>query len=372
MVSLLALAEITEEGVTFQSPVDGTTMLLTPEKSIQLQNQIGSDIMMALDDVCSSVTTGPRVQEAMERTIRWIDRCISAHQRPNEQNLFGIVQGGLDPVLRDKCLKALVERNLPGYAIGGLAGGEDKASFWRVVSQCTRGLPKHKPIYCMGVGYPLDLVVCVALGVDMFDCVWPCRTARFGTAIVPSGLMQLKKSTYADDMSPIDPDCPCLACTRYTRAYLHTVAAKESVGCHLLTIHNLTAQARLMNAMRAAIVEGSFPAFVQSFLDRQFGEQGSVPLWVKEALQDAGIPIRQQPDAALDSKFMVSAEPERDREADGERKKLGKRVAPATATESAAAEAADASLSRRKRRKLEREARAAARAEHQGPKQATA
>ncbi|KAF3640549.1 putative protein FAM91A1-like isoform X1 [Capsicum annuum] len=230
-VSLLHLADITEKGVTFQSPVDGKPMLLTPEESIQIQNRIGADIIMALDDVVKTTITGPRIEEAMYRTLRWIDRCIAgniieqaggsyfedeaqereefennsavsfwfiwytmngrklpnfyAHKKPHEQNLFGIVQGGLDPVLRDICVKGLVERNLPGYAIGGLAGGEDKDSFWRVVAQCTAALPEHKPRYVMGVGYPLDIVVCSALGADMYDCVYPTRTARFGTALVP-------------------------------------------------------------------------------------------------------------------------------------------------------------------------------------------
>ncbi|KAK9005631.1 hypothetical protein V6N11_043056 [Hibiscus sabdariffa] len=145
-------ADITEKGVTFQSPVDGKPMLLTPEESIQIQNRIGADIIMALDDVVKTTITGPRIEEAMYRTLRWIDRCIAAHKRPHDQNLFGIVQGGLDPVLRDICVRGLVDRNLPGYAIGGLAGGEDKDSFWRVVVQCTAALPEDKPRYVMGVG----------------------------------------------------------------------------------------------------------------------------------------------------------------------------------------------------------------------------
>lgn len=141
MVSLVDLCEIKEEGVSFKSPVDGSMLLLTPELSIHYQNQIGADIMMALDDVCSSLTVGPRVEEAMHRTLRWIDRCIKAHKRPTEQNLFGICQGGLEPKLRDYCLREMVKRQLPGYAIGGLAGGEDKLQFWRVVHQSTGPTP---------------------------------------------------------------------------------------------------------------------------------------------------------------------------------------------------------------------------------------
>lgn len=210
MVSLLHLADITEKGVTFQSPVDGKPMLLTPEESIQIQNRIGADIIMALDDVVRTTITGPRIEEAMYRTLRWIDRCIAAHKRPHEQNLFGIVQGGLDPVLRDICVRGLVDRNLPGYAIGGLAGGEDKDSFWRVVAQCTASLPEDKPRYVMGVGYPLDIVVCSALGADMYDCVYPTRTARFGTALIPEGVLKLKHQVMADDTRPIDPTCDCM------------------------------------------------------------------------------------------------------------------------------------------------------------------
>eukprot|EP00494_Astrolonche_serrata_P024501 UN24760 len=196
MVSLLELAEFSEEGVRFQDPMDGTELLLTPEKSIQFQNEIGSDIMMALDDVVPSTANNyERFKIATHRTIRWIDRCIKAHKKPDKQNLFGIIQGGLDEKLRDHCLDEFIKRSddLPGYAIGGLAGGESKDDFIRVVYQCTSKLPKNKPRYCMGIGFPLDLVVCSALGVDMFDCVYPCRTARFGTALIPEGKLLISK-----------------------------------------------------------------------------------------------------------------------------------------------------------------------------------
>ncbi|KJE93636.1 queuine tRNA-ribosyltransferase [Capsaspora owczarzaki ATCC 30864] len=177
MVSLLALAEITEEGVRFQSPHDGSMLMLTPEKSMELQNVIGADIMMQLDDVVSSLISGPRVVEAMHRSIRWLDRCIEAHSAPHKQSLFAIIQGGLDNNLRTQCVAEMVKRDLPGYAIGGLSGGEQKDPFWRVVDHCTNLLPENKPRYLMGVGYAVDLVVCSALGVDMFDCVFPTRTA---------------------------------------------------------------------------------------------------------------------------------------------------------------------------------------------------
>lgn len=202
----------------FQHPADGSTLVLRPEDSIHYQNLIGADIIMALDDVVHSCTDDDtRFTEATHRTVRWLDRCIAAHARKDEQNLFAIVQGGLDVSeggLRDQCLQAFLDRDakIPGYAIGGLAGGEDKGSFWRVVERCTRKLPENKPRYVMGVGYPLDIVVCTALGADMYDCVYPSRTGRFGTAMVPWGLLKLKSSECKDDERPIDPNCQCETC----------------------------------------------------------------------------------------------------------------------------------------------------------------
>jgi tRNA-guanine transglycosylase len=296
MVSLLDLADITEEGVTFQSPTSGERMLLTPERSMQIQNAIGADILMALDDVVSSVHVGPeRFEEATHRTLRWIDRCIGAHTRPTEQNLFAIVQGGLDPRLRKICLDGLAERDasLPGYAIGGLAGGEDKASFWRVVDQCTAALPANKPRYVMGVGYPLDIVVCSCLGADMYDCVYPTRTARFGTALVPAGVMRLKQSCYAADQSPIDPTCTCAVCKTYSRAYLHAAITREPRASHLVSYHNLHYMMRFTREMRGAITDGSLPEWVRNFVEAQRAQfpKGAVPDWVKEALVASGIEL---------------------------------------------------------------------------------
>ena len=316
MVSLLKLAKITEEGVTFQSPVDGSPMLLTPEESMRVQNQIGSDIMMALDDVVSSVTVDDaRFREATHRTLRWIDRCIAAHARPDEQCLFGILQGGLDVSpggLRDICLQGMLERDakLPGYAIGGLAGGEDKNHFWRVVLHACQRLPDNKPRYLMGVGYPLDLVVCSALGVDMYDCVYPTRTARFGTALVPNGTMKLRHRRYRDDMRPVDPECRCTTCRDYTRSALnHLFATGATLAGQLLTVHNLAYMMRLVRDMRAAIEADAYPAFVRAFLRQQFppvgvgagddvgegscGCKGSnkVPVWVVDALAAVNIDL---------------------------------------------------------------------------------
>jgi queuine tRNA-ribosyltransferase catalytic subunit len=281
MVSLLHLADITEAGVTFQSPADGSEMLL------------------ALDDVVDSKTVdAARFAEATARTLRWIDRCIAAHARPGDQNLFGILQGGLDvsPAgLREACLTGMLARDahLPGYAIGGLAGGEAKSAFWRVVAHATARLPPSKPRYLMGVGYPLDLVVCTALGVDMYDCVYPTRTARFGTALagVPGGVVKLKSAAMAGDGRPIDPACPCYVCARYTRAALHIALKTEALGPQLVTYHNIAYMMTLTRAMRAAVVAGEYPAFVRAFLSRMFPAHRSVPGWAVDALAAAGIDV---------------------------------------------------------------------------------
>jgi queuine tRNA-ribosyltransferase len=300
MVSLLKLARIIEEGVEFEDPKNpGSKSLLTPEQSMRFQNEIGSDIMMALDDVVSSTETHmDRINEATYRTTRWIDRCIKAHSKPSQQNLFGIVQGHLHPDLRTYSLKELIRRDLPGYAIGGLSGGESKHEFWKVVEQCTRpetGLPPHKPRYLMGVGYSLDLVICVALGVDMFDCVYPCRTARFGTALVRSGTLRLTGHEFATDNQPIEKGCNCETCANYTRAALHTIVTKEPVASTLLTIHNFCFLMRLMSELRNAIAENVLPAYVRTFLREFFPLATPAPCdhcpprWVKGALDSVGI-----------------------------------------------------------------------------------
>ena len=213
---------------------------------------------------------------------------------PLPQSLFAIVQGGLDPVLRDVCLRGLIERDaqLPGYAIGGLAGGEDKDSFCRVVSQCTAALPANKPRYVMGVGYPLDIVVCSALGADMYDCVYPTRTARFGTALVPEGTLRVKQACFASDNTPLDASCGCAVCATYSRAYLYSSVTREPRAAHLISYHNLYYMQRFTREMRASIEDGSFPSWVRAFVHAQraqFPNGGAVPDWVKTALLDAGI-----------------------------------------------------------------------------------
>eukprot|EP00055_Hartaetosiga_balthica_P012654 m.62185 g.62185 ORF g.62185 m.62185 type:complete len:440 (-) comp8020_c0_seq1:1159-2478(-) len=314
MVSLLDLSEVTEEGVKFRSPHDGSDMLLTPEHSIHLQNVIGADIMMQLDDVVSSLVTGPRVEEAMERSVRWLDRCIKAHKNPDTQNLFAIIQGGLDPDLRRRCVEHMVARDTPGYAIGGLSGGEEKDQFWRTVKLTASLLPEHKPIYCMGVGcvdfvsvvclwdplhnlfcvylssYAVDLIVCVAMGVDMFDCVFPTRTARFGNALHPTGQLILKQKKYEKDFRPINEECECPTCKNYTRAFLHSIVGKETVACHHLSVHNIAYQLQLMGQARQSIIDQKFPQFVRKFM-YNFHSGHEYPQWAVDAFQSVGIDL---------------------------------------------------------------------------------
>ncbi|KAI9779229.1 MAG: hypothetical protein M1839_007481 [Geoglossum umbratile] len=318
MVSLLKLARITEEGVRFLSPHDGTPMLLTPEHSISLQNSIGSDIVMQLDDVL--VTTSPdhvRMEEAMRRSIRWLDRCIAAHKYPEKQNLFCIIQGGLDLDMRRECCEEMAKRDTPGIAIGGLSGGEAKDSYCAVVDTCTGLLPEKKPRYVMGVGYPEDLMVSVALGADMFDCVWPTRTARFGNAITSWGTLNLRNSSYAQDFSLIETGCGCVCCKPVedgglgmTRAYIHHVAAKETAGAHLwvppylpivthvlqtqsfrLTIHNVHYLLSLMRSARTAIIEDQFPRFLKRFFKKLYGESENYPDWAVNALKKVNVDL---------------------------------------------------------------------------------
>ncbi|KAL7481912.1 hypothetical protein ACHAW6_007593 [Cyclotella cf. meneghiniana] len=358
MVSLLKLAEITEEGVTFDNPFQevesslnedlcdaefedakdavsvscgkrdfscisdtddsakssltkSQRMLLRPEDSIYHQNNIGSDIIMALDDVVSSVSDDKtRFKVATYRTLRWLDRCFSAHRRKHDQNLFPIVQGGLDVSrggLRDVCLAGfrLRDGNAPGYAIGGLAGGESKDDFWKVVHHCCCALPDNKPRYLMGVGYPLDLVVCTALGVDMYDCVYPTRTARFGVALVGGeapGTLRLKSHSCADDYRVIMEGCQCMACCDgngkggYSRARLYSMLKNDNpLAVSLVTHHNLAYMMSLNRGMREAIKKNSYGEFAVNFVRDQFRgkENGGhdVPSWVKDALHAAGISL---------------------------------------------------------------------------------
>ncbi|KAF8373008.1 tgt-1, partial [Pristionchus pacificus] len=292
MVSLSKLMTLDEEGVRFESPHTKEITNLPPEECIRVQQNLGADIMMQLDHVVHTLTTGPIVEEAMERSIRWLDRCEDAHTK-DEQTIFPIVQGGLNMELRKKCAEEMAKRAKVGIAIGGLSGGEDKSSFWRVVAACCDWLPPHLPRYVMGVGFAVDLVVCSLLGADMFDCVFPTRTARFGTALVRrGGQLHLKQARFANDFSPIDDRCECHSCKTYTRAYIYSNIAKETVACHIVSVHNLHHQLQLMKDVRQSIVDGKEEAFLNEFLNEYY-EGGSVPGWVHDAAQHMGYTIKQ-------------------------------------------------------------------------------
>uniref|UniRef100_A0A8D8RSH6 Queuine tRNA-ribosyltransferase catalytic subunit 1 n=1 Tax=Cacopsylla melanoneura TaxID=428564 RepID=A0A8D8RSH6_9HEMI len=291
MVSLLKFAEIKEEGVKFQSTYgDGVELMLSPEHSTKIQNIIGADIMMQLDDVNPTTLTGPRVAEAKDRTVRWLDRCLAAHENPSTQNIFPIVQGGLDENLRKDCAQQLTERDVNGFAVGGLSGGEAKEDFWYNVLISVNNLPKEKPRYVMGIGFAVDLLICCALGADMFDCVFPTRTARFGSALVRQGQLQLRQSCYATDDRTIDKDCPCSTCKRYTRSYLHHIVTVEPSACHLLSVHNIAFQMRLMQEIRESIKSQTFPQYVKEYMKDAYPDE-NYPKWTVDALRAVNIDL---------------------------------------------------------------------------------
>lgn len=295
MVSLVHLTKLTEEGVEFAYPHDqDIKLMMTPEESMRIQKSINSDIVMQLDDVVSAgIGRGPRIEEAAERSVRWLDRCLKIKMNES-QNIFPIVQGGLDPEPRIKCSAEMVRRNAPGFAIGGLSGGETKDEFWRVIHNSAPLLPEDKPKYCMGVGYALDLIVLTALGVDMFDCVFPTRTARFGQALLINGLtLNLNMGIYSSDLRPVEEGCECECCQNYTRAALHLLfRSNQSVAASILSIHNLYHQKRLMTEMREAIIADVFPQWVEAYVKTNYGKENNLPEWAANGLAEVGIDVR--------------------------------------------------------------------------------
>lgn len=292
MVSLSKLCQVSEEGVRFAAPHAGNSeILLRPEDSIAIQNSIGSNIAMMLDDVVPSTLVGPRVEEAMHRTIRWLDRAIAAHKRPHDQALFAIVQGGLDQERRRYCAQEMVKRrdSLGGFAIGGLSGGEAKDIFWRSVQTSVSCLPADMPRYCMGVGYAEDIAVCVALGVDLFDCVFPTRTARFGTALVWKGSESV--SHFKGDEKPIENECQCYTCRNFSRAALYHLKDDPICG-QLMSIHNVEFQGRLTAFLREGIQKGKLGAHLKSIFSTRY-PNGDYPGWIVDALASVGIQLHE-------------------------------------------------------------------------------
>jgi queuine tRNA-ribosyltransferase len=256
--SLSELREINDEGVTFRSPRDGQLIHLTPEKSIEIQNALGADVIMAFDECAPYHATKPAIEDALHRTTQWLERCIKAHQRP-DQALFGIVQGGVYSDLRQLSAKALVEFDLPGYAIGGVSVGEPPELIEEIVKVTTPLLPPNKPRYLMGVGTYREMVQAIASGMDLFDCVIPTRLARHGNALVAGERWNLRNQKFREDFTPLDSTCPCYTCTQFTRAYLsHLLRSRELLGYTLLSIHNITELVQFTQRIRASIIENTF------------------------------------------------------------------------------------------------------------------
>ena len=274
--SLADQRKITEEGVTFKNTLNGDTLFLSPEKSIQIQNKIGADIIMSFDECIPYPATRQYVEKSTERTLRWALRGKQAHTRPEEQALFGIVQGGDYEDLRKYCAEKLIEMDFPGYAIVGTSVGEDKETMYRMVKWASDALPFDKPRYLMGVGAVNDLLEAVSRNVDMCDCVLPTRIARHGTLMTSEGRISIRKAIYKNDFTPLDPECDCYTCRNYTKAYLnHLQRTNEGFGTRLMSIHNLRFLVKLMEDARKAIKEDRFNDFKEETLAKmKFDHRG--------------------------------------------------------------------------------------------------
>ncbi len=270
--SLGDLRKITEEGVSFRSHIDGSSHMFTPEKSIEVQNALGSDIMMAFDECAPYPAEREYVKRSLERTTRWLRRCKDYHKDVERQSLFGIMQGGVYPDLRRQSAEEIVELDLPGYAIGGLSVGEPKELMYDVLDSCVDYLPKDKARYLMGVGSPDCLFEGVERGIDMFDCVLPTRIARNGTAFTSGGRVAIKNAKYERDFTPLDPGCDCYTCRNYSRAYLrHLFKSNEILSSMLLTEHNLHFLVRTMENIRLSIEEDRFLEYKKAFYEQYGG-----------------------------------------------------------------------------------------------------
>lgn len=263
--SLAKMRKITEQGVVFQSPIDGSKVELTPEGSMQIQKALGSDIVMIFDECTPYPATENEVDESMRLSLRWAERCKQAHEG-NPSALFGIVQGGMYPELRQQSAEALTNLGFDGYAIGGLSVGEPDDRRNHILDETLPALPKDRARYLMGVGRPEDIIEAVRRGVDMFDCVIPTRHARTGFLYTHSGIIKIRNSQYQDDIRPLDEDCDCYTCRNYSRSYLrHLDKCGEILGTRLNTLHNLHFYQDLMREIREAIEAGRFDEFASDF-----------------------------------------------------------------------------------------------------------
>ncbi|WP_082394734.1 tRNA guanosine(34) transglycosylase Tgt [Caloranaerobacter sp. TR13] len=267
--SLGDLRKITEEGVEFRSHIDGSRHFISPEKSIEIQNALGSDIIMAFDECAPYPSDRDYVKHSLERTTRWAKRCKEAHRNPETQALFGIVQGGMYRDLREQSAKEIIDLDFPGYAIGGLSVGEPKELMYEVLDYTAPLLPKNKPRYLMGVGSPDCLFEGVIRGIDMFDCVLPTRIARNGTVMTSQGKVVIRNAKYARDFGKLDPECDCYTCQNYSRAYIrHLFNVNEILGARLTTIHNLYFLLKLMENIRLAIKEDRLLQYKEEFFKK--------------------------------------------------------------------------------------------------------
>ncbi len=276
------LVEIAEEGVTFRSHLDGARRFLSPERAIEVQEALGADVIMAFDECPPSLADRAYHEASLARTQRWLVRCREAWRRADPEQrsaLFGIAQGGLFPDLRARAIGDAAALDLPGYALGGYAVGEEPEAMWEGIARDAPLLPAGKPRYLMGVGTPEDLLAGIAAGLDMFDCVLPTRTARNGLLFTSRGKLVIRNAAFADDEGPIDPACGCYACRTFSRAYLrHLFKAGEILGLRLNTLHNLTFYLSLMEDARRAISDGRFAAFRRERLAAWASGAGAVPL----------------------------------------------------------------------------------------------
>lgn len=263
--SLTHLRKITEAGVRFASPLDGERLMLTPEKSMEIQRVLNADVVMSFDECTPYPATWEDTRASMELSLRWAERCKRAHEG-NPNALFGIVQGGMYEDLRSRSLAALLDIGFDGYALGGLSVGEPKADMQRIIAHMAPMLPADRPRYLMGVGTPEDIVYAVSQGIDLFDCVLPTRNARHGVLYTRSGVLRIKNARYRSDTGPLDPACDCYTCRHYSRAYLHHLfRAGESLAGRLNTIHNLHYYQGLMRELREAIAAGRLADYIAAF-----------------------------------------------------------------------------------------------------------
>ena len=266
--SLATQVKITDRGATFRSHIDGSPLELTPERAVEIQQNLGSDIAMVLDECPPAQSEPAKMRAAVDRTVKWAERCRKHHSRP-DQALFAIVQGGLDLEMRAGCARELVALDFPGYALGGFSVGESPEAMHAALPACAALLPEHKPRYLMGVGRPEDLLAGVAAGIDMFDCVMPTRNGRNALAFTADGPIRLRNARHRRDPAPVESGCDCDCCANYSRAYLHHLfAAEEMLGPTLLSLHNLAFYLRLMREVREAIRAGRFAAFRAACLAR--------------------------------------------------------------------------------------------------------